>query len=70
MAVAPIVVHPPLLMGGRRVMAHGRMLGLAYSDADLIEFLSRAGVPDAEDLLEDPSWVKWRGGHAHHYEAA
>ncbi|MFG2661634.1 hypothetical protein [Streptomyces sp. NPDC048425] len=51
-------------------MAHGKMLGLAFSDADLIEFLSRAGVPDAEDLLEDPSWVKRRGCHAHHYEAA
>ncbi|WP_206301906.1 hypothetical protein [Streptomyces sp. AcE210] len=70
MAVAPIIVHPPLGTGGRRVTAHGRILGLAYSDGDVIEFLRRAGLPDAEELLDDPSWVTWRGGRAHHYEAA
>ncbi|WP_405636988.1 hypothetical protein OHU25_11355 [Streptomyces sp. NBC_00117] len=70
MAMAPIVVHPSLGTGGRRVTARGQILGLAYSDLDVIEFLRRAGLPDAEDLLEDPSWVKWHGGRAHHYEAA
>ncbi|WP_406100966.1 hypothetical protein OG698_01735 [Streptomyces sp. NBC_01003] len=33
MAVAPIVVHPPLGTGGRRVTVRGQILGLAYSDA-------------------------------------
>lgn|GEM_PF-5803890 len=48
----------------------GENLGMAFSDEDLIEFLGRAGLPDAEDVLDDPSWVKWRGADAHHYEAA
>jgi hypothetical protein len=70
MVSVPIVVHPPLGTGGRRVVARGQILGLAHSDADVIEFLRRAGLEDAERLLDDPSWVKWRGGRAHHYEAA
>ncbi|MFE5681705.1 hypothetical protein [Streptomyces sp. NPDC056512] len=70
MAVAPIIVYPPLGTGGRRVTARGQILGLAYSDADVLEFLRRAGLPDAEALLDEPSFVQWRGGRAHHYEAA
>ncbi|MFE2992886.1 hypothetical protein [Streptomyces sp. NPDC059262] len=70
MAMAPIVVHPPLGMGGRRARACGRVIDLAYSDVDVIEFLRRAGLPDAEELLDDPWWVKWRGGRAYHHEAA
>ena len=70
MASAPIIVHPPLGTGGRRVTARGQILGLAHSDDDVIEFLRRAGLEDAEALLDDPSWVKWKGGRAHHYEAA
>ncbi|MGP3775428.1 hypothetical protein ACTWJ8_31870 [Streptomyces sp. SDT5-1] len=67
---APIVVHPPLGTGGRRVTARDQILGLAHSDAAVVEFLRRAGLEDAEQLLDDPAWVKWRGGRAHHYEAA
>ncbi|MEV0114662.1 hypothetical protein AB0H77_15620 [Streptomyces sp. NPDC050844] len=67
---APIVVHPPTGSGGRRVTVRGEILGLAHSDADVVEFLRRAGLPDAEGLLDDSAWVKWRGGRAHHYEAA
>ncbi|KAB1144707.1 hypothetical protein F7R91_20935 [Streptomyces luteolifulvus] len=67
---APVVVHPPLGTGGRRVTARGEDLGLAFSDEDLLELLSRAGLPDADDLLDDPAWVKWRGADAHHYDAA
>ncbi|WP_326777107.1 hypothetical protein OG698_39585 [Streptomyces sp. NBC_01003] len=70
MAISLIVVHPVLGTGGRRVTVRGQILGLANSDRDVVEFLRRAGLPDAEDLLEDPSWVKWHGGRAHHYEAA
>ncbi|MEU1155743.1 hypothetical protein ABZ369_22380 [Streptomyces sp. NPDC005918] len=70
MANAPIVVHPPSRTGGRRVTVRGQILGLAHSDRDVIEFLRRAGLPDAEQLLDDPAWVTWRGGRAHHYEAA
>ncbi|WP_024756080.1 hypothetical protein [Streptomyces exfoliatus] len=71
MASAPIVVHPPSPSGGRRVtVRQGGILGLAHRDADVIEFLRRAGLPDAEALLDDPHWVEWRGGSAHEYEAA
>ncbi|MEV0126756.1 hypothetical protein AB0I16_35330 [Streptomyces sp. NPDC050703] len=70
MAPAPITVHPPSGSGGRRVTARGHILGLAHSDADVIEFLRRAGLEDADGLLDDPAWVRWRGGRAHHYEAA
>ncbi|MFE6807198.1 hypothetical protein ACFVEN_36925 [Streptomyces sp. NPDC057681] len=70
MASAPIVVHPPLGTGGRRVAVHGQILGLARSGRDVVEFLRRAGLEDAENLLDDPMWVTWRGGRAHHYEAA
>ncbi|MYT75312.1 MULTISPECIES: hypothetical protein [unclassified Streptomyces] len=70
MPTAPIVVHPPLGTGGRRVTARGQILGLAHSDSDVLEFLRRAGLDHAEALLDDPAWVKWRGGRAHHYEAA
>lgn len=48
----------------------GEILGLAHSDADVVEFLRVAGLADAEELLDDPAWVKWRGGVAHRYEAA
>ncbi|MFE6222422.1 MULTISPECIES: hypothetical protein [unclassified Streptomyces] len=68
---APIVVHPPSPSGGRRVtVRQGGILGLAHSDRDVVEFLRRAGLDDAETLLDDPRWVEWRGGRAHEYEAA
>ncbi|MYS07446.1 hypothetical protein GTW71_13610 [Streptomyces sp. SID6041] len=67
---APIVVHQSSPSGGRRVTAHGSILGLAHSDQDVVEFLRRAGLPDADEFLDDPTWVNWRGGRAHEYEAA
>ncbi|MCX4605533.1 hypothetical protein OG402_34250 [Streptomyces anulatus] len=67
---APIVIHRPSPTGGRRVTIQGQIAGLAYNDGDVVEFLRRAGLPDAEDLLDQPDWVEWRGGRAHHYEAA
>lgn len=69
-AAAPVAVHPPAGTGGRRVTVRGEILGLAHCDADVVEFLRVAGLPDAEDVLDDPAWVTWRGGRAHVYEAA
>ncbi|MEI5011599.1 hypothetical protein ACIOWI_18175 [Streptomyces sp. NPDC087659] len=66
----PIVVHRPSPSGGRRVTVRGEILGLAHDDKDVIEFLRRAGLPDAWDLLDDPNWVEWRGGQAHQWHAA
>lgn len=67
---APIVVHRPSPTGGRRVTVGDEILGLAHSDRDVLEFLRRAGLPDAEELLDDPQWVEWRGGRAHQWDAA
>ncbi|MEU9000510.1 hypothetical protein [Streptomyces sp. NPDC048551] len=64
---ARIVVHPPAPTGGRRVVAHVRgedsILGIAYSLADVEEFLRRIGVEDAGEVLAagDPL-MEWRGG--------
>ncbi|MEV8312595.1 hypothetical protein AB0Q95_00355 [Streptomyces sp. NPDC059900] len=66
----PVTVHPPVGTGGRRVTVRGEILGLAHSDADVVAFLRDTGLPDAEELLDDPARVQWRGGHAHRYEAA
>ncbi|GAA5018154.1 hypothetical protein GCM10023335_45490 [Streptomyces siamensis] len=65
-----MIVHPALGTSGRQVTARGENLGVAFSDEDLMELLGRAGLPDAEDVLDDPSWVQWRGGQAHYYGAA
>jgi hypothetical protein len=66
---APIVVHRVAGTGGRRVTIRAQMAGLAHSDADLVEFLRRAGLPDAWELLDDPHWVEWQGGQPHRYGA-
>ncbi|WP_030906152.1 hypothetical protein [Streptomyces sp. NRRL F-5126] len=67
MSDAPIVVHRASGTGGRRVTVRGQIMGLAHSDGDLVEFLRRAGLPDAGDLLDDPGWVEWQGGPPHDY---
>jgi len=67
---APIVIHRPSPTGGRRVTIRGQIAGLAHDDHDVVEFLRRAGLPDAETLLDDPGWVEWRGRRAHQYVAA
>lgn len=56
MASAQIIVHPPLATGSRRGTARGQVLGLVHSNQDVVEFLRRAGLEDAERLLYDPSW--------------
>ncbi|OMI34345.1 hypothetical protein SPAR_36216 [Streptomyces sparsogenes DSM 40356] len=41
----------------------GVILGVAYGEADLREFLRRAGLPDADDMdLEASPLIEWRGG--------
>ncbi|WP_327170228.1 hypothetical protein [Streptomyces sp. NBC_01336] len=59
-----------MLRDQRGVTIRGQIAGLAHDDRDVVEFLRRAGLPDAEQLLNDASWVQWCGGRAHRYEAA
>jgi hypothetical protein len=70
---APIVVHRISPSGGRRVVIRisgvDTVLGMAYSDRDLIEFLRRIEVPDPDELvLGDSEVIAWQGGRPHEYE--
>lgn len=70
---APILVHRISPSGGRRVVIRIRgvdtVLGTAYSDRDLVEFLRRIDLPDPEELvLGDSPAIAWQGGHPHVYE--
>jgi hypothetical protein len=62
MARAPVVVYPPAQGGGRRVRVDGAILGTAYGEADLLEFLRRAGLDPDAVRLDDPELIEWRGG--------
>ncbi|MFD6886700.1 hypothetical protein [Streptomyces sp. NPDC059957] len=59
---AQVTVHPVAPTGGRRVVGHihgtDAILGVAYSMADVIEFLRRAG------WLDEADWppIVWQGG--------
>ncbi|MDG4861425.1 hypothetical protein P8605_25145 [Streptomyces sp. T-3] len=64
---APIVVFPPKAGEGRRVAVRGVPLGIANSDRELVEFLRRAGLNEADVALDDPHLVEWRGGSAHQW---
>ncbi|WP_353946710.1 hypothetical protein ABII15_37240 [Streptomyces sp. HUAS MG91] len=65
-----IVVQRPAPGGGRRVTVGAVRLGIAHSDRDVIEFLRRAGLDDADQLvLGDSPAIQWRGGRAHEYGA-
>lgn len=69
----PILVHRISPSGGRRVVIRIRgvdtVLGIAHSDADLIEFLRRINVPDPDELvLGDSEAIAWQGGQPHVYE--
>ncbi|MFF9510935.1 hypothetical protein ACF1BU_31230 [Streptomyces sp. NPDC014724] len=65
----PIVVHRTApSTGGRAVTINGTIAGIARDDGDLIGFLRQAGLYDAEHLLDDPSWIEWRGSPAHRYQ--
>ncbi|MFD9219809.1 hypothetical protein ACFWDI_07235 [Streptomyces sp. NPDC060064] len=63
----PIVVHRIAASGGRRVTVRQQIMGLADSDRDVLEFLRLAGLPDTEELLDDPTWVEWIGDRPHEY---
>ncbi|MFF3159456.1 hypothetical protein [Streptomyces sp. NPDC057910] len=65
---ALIVVHRIQGEGGRRVTIRGQSQGTAYTDADLIEILRIAHVPDPEDVVSGSSpLLEWRDGPPHDY---
>ncbi|MEW2631618.1 hypothetical protein AB0903_08155 [Streptomyces sp. NPDC048389] len=57
----PVIVYPPSPTGGRRVRVDGEILGLAYSLADVVEFLRRAGLEGLdEDDVARSELIEWR----------
>lgn len=53
-----------------RIRGVDTVLGVAYSDRDLIEFLRRTDLPDPDDLvLGDSEVIAWQGGQPHIYQA-
>lgn len=59
----PIVVDPPAEDGGRRVRIDGHSVGTAYTLLDLVEFLRRAGLENADDdRVRESGMIEWRGG--------
>ncbi|MGW1885515.1 hypothetical protein [Streptomyces sp. NPDC001970] len=59
---APVVVHALSSDGGRTVTIHGRRIGVAFHLLDVVEFLRRAGLPEADTTMDDPALIEWRGG--------
>ncbi|MFJ8982899.1 hypothetical protein [Streptomyces sp. NPDC102282] len=53
-----------------RTRGRTQILGIAYSDSDLLEFLRRAGLDEDNTLLDDPGTVRWLGGDPHEWVAA
>ncbi|MCU7825606.1 hypothetical protein [Kitasatospora sp. DSM 101779] len=58
----PVVVRPPTrgVRPYRRVEIYGRLVGRAYGEEDVAEFIRHAGVSEPD--LDDPDLVGWRGG--------
>jgi hypothetical protein len=59
----PVVVYPPDEDGGRRMRIRGEIFGRAYNLRDVVEFLRRAGIDDADEVwVRRSSLIEWRGG--------
>lgn len=56
----PRIIVEPVVSTGRRVRAGAEILGIAYTPADVIEFLRRAGLDDPD--LSDRDLIEWHGG--------
>jgi hypothetical protein len=65
-----VVVHPVDVEPGdrpfRRVDIRGRSVGHAYHQADVVEFMRRAGLDP--DRIAEPGMVEWRGGGPEEWE--
>ncbi|MFD6432580.1 hypothetical protein [Streptomyces venezuelae] len=59
----PVIVSPPSPTGGRRVRVDGEILGLAHGVNDIVEFLRRAGIEEADaHMVETSMFIDWKGG--------
>lgn len=58
----PVIVHPVSPSGGRPVTIRGERVGVAYHLLDLLEFVRRAELPEADTAIDDPELIEWRGG--------
>lgn len=61
MGGAPVIVQPPGPDGGRRVSIRGEYVGTAHHLLDVVEFLRRAGLPEASTTVDDPELIEWQG---------
>lgn len=48
-------------------MIRGEAAGTAYNLLDVIEFLRRAGLPEADTTIDDPELIDWLGGGPDHW---
>ncbi|MEV1050059.1 hypothetical protein [Streptomyces sp. NPDC049887] len=58
----PVIVHPIESSGGRPVTIRGEPVGTAHDLFDVLEFLRRANLPEADTAVDDPELIEWRGG--------
>ncbi|WP_326806627.1 hypothetical protein OHB04_02225 [Streptomyces sp. NBC_01775] len=65
--MAPVVVHAPDAEGGRRVVARGRILGVAYNAMDVLDLLETIGLERADVRLDDADLIDWRGGGSYEW---
>ncbi|MET7787256.1 hypothetical protein ABZS93_11600 [Streptomyces sp900116325] len=62
MSDLPVIVYPPSPSGGRYVLVHGQIIGVAHSLMDVTELLRSAQVDDMEDEdVEVSMMIDWRG---------
>ena len=58
---APVVVHEPLVNGGRQVSVRGEIAGVARSVAEVLVVVRRVGIVlDPEEAASTPL-IEWRG---------
>ncbi|MGY1439552.1 hypothetical protein [Streptomyces reniochalinae] len=63
----PVVVHAPDSQGGRRVVARGRILGVAYNVMEVLDLLEGVGLDRADVRLDDVDLIDWRGGGSYEW---
>ena len=60
--MAPVVVHQPLLTGGRRVSVRGQSVAVAHSLADVLAVVRRIGILLEHEEAGGTALIEWRGG--------